>query len=54
MIAHLFRIFKGLRGFKNFSKKFEEISKKVLTNENGSAIIYTVSERETNLLKKKS
>ncbi len=55
MIAYLFRFFKGLCGFKNLQKFlnfFEEISKKVLTNKNESDIIYTVSERDTNLSEK--
>ena len=54
MIAYLFRFFKGLCGFKNISNFFEEISKKVLTNKNQSDIMYTVSERDTNLSEENS
>lgn len=58
MIPYLFRIFKGQKSLpeslrKNL-KKFQKTLKKVLTNQNESDIIYNVSEREQNLLKKKS
>ncbi len=54
MIPYLFRFFKGMRSAKKISKKIKKILKKVLTNENESDIIYTVSERDTNLSEKKS
>ena len=56
MIPYLFRIFKGQKSLRKASeknlKKFQKTLKKVLTNQNESDIIYNVSEREQNLLKK--